>query len=397
MKDEQQRWLLVMNATFNMVMGFILPVNTIFMTKNLHESMVVSGFVLMVYSGFMMLGNALGGYLFDHYSHRGTLLIGYLIAALGFLILSFCHTWPLYAIVLTVIGLGMGVSYTAVNSYTAVVAQQQRHHSQRIFNIMYLSANVGIALGSMLVSVIFQRSIFLTFFLPALCFIACLLIVIFRGHILDDTTHKRSNTTQASEADIKEVAITSQISKPRLYLNLFLICLAVLVVWLGYSQWDSNMSLYMLNNNFKMRDYSLLFSLNALSLMIIQPLMGHLTESLFSQLKIQIALGLAIMGSSFIFLPGAQQYWQYVVSMLILTIGESITFPTIPALLSKFSTAQNRGTYQSFYVIFGSLGRALGPYLGSLVATKSSFDVLFMLICGTILAVAGGVALVKEA
>lgn len=397
MKDEQQRWLLVMNATFNMVMGFILPVNTIFMTKNLHESMVVSGFVLMVYSGFMMLGNALGGYLFDHYSHRGTLLIGYLIAALGFLILSFCHTWPLYAIVLTVIGLGMGVSYTAVNSYTAVVAQQQSHHSQRIFNIMYLSANVGIALGSMLVSVIFQRSIFLTFFLPALCFITCLLIVIFRGHILDGTTHKHSNTTQSSEADIKEVAITSQISKPRLYLNLFLICLAVLVVWLGYSQWDSNMSLYMLNNNFKMRDYSLLFSLNALSLMIIQPLMGHLTESLFSQLKIQIALGLAIMGSSFIFLPGAQQYWQYVVSMLILTIGESITFPTIPALLSKFSTAQNRGTYQSFYVIFGSLGRALGPYLGSLVATKSSFDVLFMLICGTILAVAGGVALVKEA
>ncbi|RHW51093.1 MFS transporter [Bombilactobacillus bombi] len=397
MKDEQQRWLLVMNATFNMVMGFILPVNTIFMTKNLHESMVVSGFVLMVYSGFMMLGNALGGYLFDHYSHRGTLLIGYLVAALGFLILSFCHTWPLYAIVLTVIGLGMGVSYTAVNSYTAVVAQQQRHHSQRIFNIMYLSANVGIALGSMLVSVIFQRSIFLTFFLPALCFITCLLIVIFRGHILDGTTHKHSNTTQSSEADIKEVAITSQISKPRLYLNLFLICLAVLVVWLGYSQWDSNMSLYMLNNNFKMRDYSLLFSLNALSLMIIQPLMGHLTESLFSQLKIQIALGLAIMGSSFIFLPGAQQYWQYVVSMLILTIGESITFPTIPALLSKFSTAQNRGTYQSFYVIFGSLGRALGPYLGSLVATKSSFDVLFMLICGTILAVAGGVALVKEA
>lgn len=397
MKDEQQRWLLVMNATFNMVMGFILPVNTIFMTKNLHESMVVSGFVLMVYSGFMMLGNALGGYLFDHYSHRGTLLIGYLIAALGFLILSFCHTWPLYAIVLTVIGLGMGVAYTAVNSYTAVVAQQHHQHSQRIFNIMYLSANVGIALGSMLVSVIFHRSIFLTFFLPALCFIACLLIVIFRGHILDGTTHKHSNTTQSSEADIKEVAITSQISKPRLYLNLFLICLAVLVVWLGYSQWDSNMSLYMLNNNFKMRDYSLLFSLNALSLMIIQPLMGHLTESLFSQLKIQIALGLAIMGSSFIFLPGAQQYWQYVVSMLILTIGESITFPTIPALLSKFSTAQNRGTYQSFYVIFGSLGRALGPYLGSLVATKSSFDVLFMLICGTILAVAGGVALVKEA
>lgn len=395
MKDEQQRWLLLMNAIFNMVMGFILPVNTIFMTKYLHESLVISGFVLMVYSGVMMLGNALGGYLFDRYSHRGTLLCGYFIAAVGFLVLSFCHIWPLYAILLTIIGLGMGIAYTAVNSYTAVVAQQHRQHSQRIFNIMYLSANVGIAVGSMLVSVIFQRSIFLTFFLPALCFLICLLIVIFRGHILDGEASNLPNSVSKTET-ATSTETTNKLSSHQLSVNLVLICGAVLIVWLGYSQWDSNMSLYMLDNHFTMRNYSLLFSLNALSLMIIQPLVGRIAESLFSKLKIQIALGLVIMGFSFIFLPSAQQYWQYVVSMLILTIGESITFPTISALLNKFSTGANRGTYQSFYVVFGSLGRALGPYLGSLIATKSSFDSLFIIIWLAILIVAGGMMLVKE-
>lgn len=395
MKDEQQQWLLLMNVTFNMVMGFILPVNTVFMTKYLHESLVISGFVLMVYSGIMMLGNALGGYLFDRYSHHRTLMCGYSIAAFGFLVLSFFHTWPLYAILLTIIGLGMGIAYTAVNSYTAVVAQQHRQHSQRIFNIMYLSANVGIAVGSMLVSIIFQRSIFLTFFLPALCFLICLLIVIFRGYVLDGVSSNHLNLDSKPKTSMATVS-KDYLNSQQLCLNLVLICGAILIVWLGYSQWDSNMSLYMMNNHFTMQNYSLLFSLNAFSLMIIQPLMGRIVENLFPKLKIQIALGLVIMGFSFTLLPGSQHYWQYVVSMLVLTIGESITFPTIPALLNKFSTGANRGTYQSFYVVFGSLGRALGPYLGSLIATKSSFNTLFIIIWLAIIIVAGGMMLVKE-
>ncbi|WP_258231799.1 MFS transporter [Bombilactobacillus bombi] len=395
LRDEQQRWLLLMNATFNMVMGFILPVNTIFMTKNLHETMVTAGFVLMIYSGVMMLGNACGGYLFDHYSHRRTLFGGYLIAALGFLVLSFCHIWPIYAIVLTVIGFGMGIAYTAVNSYTAVVAQQHRQHSQRIFNIMYLSANVGIALGSMLVSVIFQRSIFLTFFLPAMCFTVCLIIVIGRGHVLDGQ-NKTVTAQTATAATTTPTSGAPVLQHQQLYWNLSLLCLAVLVVWLGYSQWDSNMSLYMLSQHFQMRDYSLLFSLNAMSLIVIQPLMGRVVETLFTQLKNQITLGLIIMGISFVFLPGAQHYWQYITSMMILTIGESITFPTIPALLSKLSTSKNQGAYQSLYVIFGSLGRAVGPYLGSLIATHGTFDLLFYLIFGSIIIVALGVLIIKE-
>ena len=83
MLDAQQRWLLLINIVFNLVMGFILPVNTIFITKNLHESMVVAGFVLMLYSGFMMLGNFLGGRLFDRFSQRKTLVGGFTLAAIG--------------------------------------------------------------------------------------------------------------------------------------------------------------------------------------------------------------------------------------------------------------------------------------------------------------------------
>ncbi|UQS84213.1 MDR family MFS transporter [Bombilactobacillus thymidiniphilus] len=395
MKSEQQRWLLLMNIVFNLVMGFILPVNTVFMTKNLQESMVVAGAVLMLYSFVMMLGNFIGGYLFDRYSHRKTLLLGYCIAAVGFLTLSVFHTWPIYALILTFVGLGMGVAYTAVNSYTALVATQNRQHSQKIFNVMYLAANVGIAIGSMLVSLIFQRSIFLTFFLPALCFVGCIIIVLFKGAILDGTRNIEQQESLRQESHIQEQQAGS-ISYIRLRTNLFLLCISVLVVWLGYSQWDSNLSLYMLDNHLTMRDYSLLFSINAASLIIVQPLMNRFVSRLLKQIKYQITLGLLIMSSSFFFLPGAHDYLQYVISIIILTVGESITFPSIPAILNKFATEENRGRYQSFYVIFGSLGRAIGPYLGGLIATQYSFDLLFYVIIVAIAVVAVGTLLVKE-
>lgn len=395
MRDEQQRWLLVLNVVFNLVMGFILPVNTIFITKNLHESLNVAGFVLMTYSLIMMVGNVLGGYLFDHYSHRGTLISGFIISIIGFLLLSFFHGWPIYAVLLALIGFGMGIAYTAINSYTAVVAEQHREQSTSIFNIMYLSANVGIALGTMSVSYIFSRSIFWTFFLPAVFFLTCLLIVAFRGHVLDGQTEKLNGSSDHAQTTHQK-SYVELIGQKRLMVNLVLICSAVFIIWVGYSQWDSNMSVYMLDNHFSMHDYSRLFTINAASLIIVQPIMNHFANKIFSKLKYQIILGLFIMGSSFMILPFAQSYWQYIVSMITLTVGESITFPVIPAILNKFATERNRGRYQSFYVIFGSLGRAFGPFIGSLVVTDSSFKTLFYLIVIAIMLTDIGMTFVKE-
>ncbi|UQS82036.1 MFS transporter [Bombilactobacillus folatiphilus] len=392
MKNAQRRWLLIMNVIFNLVMGFILPVNTIFITKYLHESMVTAGFVLMIYSLMMMIGNVLGGYLFDHFSHQATLNSGYLIAALAFLLLARWHSWPIYAVLLILAGLGMGIASTAVNSYTALVAQQSLQ-SQQIFNIMYLAANVGIAVGSMLVSVIFQYSIFLTFFLPAVCFLLCLWIVFAKGTALDGCFQNQNDIQSNFQVNLSKSAT---LKSTALQINLVLICVAIFIVWLGYCQWDSNLSIYMLNQHLSMHQYSLLFSVNAASLIIIQPLMNRLTEHFLKSIKWQIVLGIFIMGSSFLWLPDARLYGRYVVSMLILTIGESITFPTIPSLLNQFSNENNRGRYQSFYVVFSSLGRAIGPYVGSLIVAEFSFNILFYLTVGGFLLVAVGVMFVRE-
>ena len=391
----QRLWLLILNITFNLVMGFILPVNTIFIHKNLHESLVTAGFALMVYSAFMMVGNALGGFMFDRFSKRGTLYIGYGISIISLLGMSVHHVWPTYAIMLFTLGFGMGLVYTAVNAYTAFIAEQMTGNSRVIFNNMYLAANIGIAIGSTAVGFIFKWSIFLTFFIPMLLFVISAVILLLKANVLDHVHEQDDEDIKRYESsDVKDPRI--EIGLNRFRLNIFVICASIFIVWLGYSQWDSNLSAYMLNQGYTTREYGLVFTVNAASLLIIQPVMNRVVSKVFKLLKYQIFLGTIIMGLSFLLLPGANTYLAFIISMLVLTVGESMVFPTIPALLSKMSTNRNRGTFQSFYSIFGSLGRAIGPYAGSLIITAMSFSTLFVGITISMIIVAIAMVGVKE-
>ncbi|KRK95423.1 MFS transporter [Companilactobacillus futsaii] len=391
----QRLWLLILNITFNLVMGFILPVNTIFIHKNLHESLVTAGFALMVYSAFMMVGNALGGFMFDRFSKRGTLYIGYGISIISLLGMSVHHVWPTYAIMLFTLGFGMGLVYTAVNAYTAFVAEQMTGNSRVIFNNMYLAANIGIAIGSTAVGFIFKWSIFLTFFIPMLLFVISAVILLLKANVLDHVHEQDDEDIQRYESsDVKDPRI--EIGTNRFRLNIFVICASIFIVWLGYSQWDSNLSAYMLNQGYTTREYGLVFTVNAASLLIIQPVMNRVISKIFKLLKYQIFIGTIIMGLSFLILPEAKTYLAFIISMLVLTVGESMVFPTIPALLSKMSTNRNRGTFQSFYSIFGSLGRAIGPYAGSLIITAMSFSTLFVGITISMIIVAIAMIGVKE-
>lgn len=391
----QKLWLLTLNVTFNMVMGFILPVNMIFINKNLHQSATMAGFALMVYSGLMMVGNYLGGILFDKLSRKWTLQIGYIIAVISLIGMTFHHVWPSYFFMLSMLGFGMGISYTAINAYTAFVAEQTIGDSRVLFNNMYLAANLGIAVGSTSVGFIFEWSIFFTFFIPVIFFLLCLLIVFFKSATLDATNEEAEKIHEFTVSD-EGVDPKVATGEKRYRLNLIILSLGVFIMWMGYTQWDSNMSLYMVNNGFSKKEYSMVFTVNAASLLLIQPVMNRIASKLFKLLKNQILVGIIIMGLSFLLLPNAKVYWMFIVSMLILTVGESMVFPTIPALLNKMSTTKNRGSLQSLYTIMGSLGRAVGPYVGSIIVMILSFGDLFYGITAAMILVALSLKGVKE-
>lgn len=92
-----------------------------------------------------VIGNLLGGVLFDKWGGYKSTLVGIVITLVSILGLVFFHGWPLYVVWLALIGFGSGMVFP---SMYAMVGTVWPEGGRRAFNAMYVGQNVGIAIGT---------------------------------------------------------------------------------------------------------------------------------------------------------------------------------------------------------------------------------------------------------
>lgn len=89
-------WWLVIGMALNITgSSFLWPLNTIYMKQELGKSLTVAGLVLMINSFGMVIGNLLGGSLFDKLGGYKTILIGTFTCLCSTTLLNFFHGWAL--------------------------------------------------------------------------------------------------------------------------------------------------------------------------------------------------------------------------------------------------------------------------------------------------------------
>jgi len=133
--------LLVLGFLVNTAYSVMWPLTTIYLHNDLHLNLVTSGWILAAYSGCNVLGGYLGGVLGDRYDLKRigqiTLLALLVDAAVGF----WWNDLLGYPVVLVVFGLLTGVMLTLVTTLTA----QLSHANSRLFNLLYIFINLGLA------------------------------------------------------------------------------------------------------------------------------------------------------------------------------------------------------------------------------------------------------------
>ena len=138
-------WLLVAGMIINVTGASLWPFNTIYLHDHLGKSLSVAGMVLMINSLTGVIGNLLGGVLFDKWGGYKSTLVGIVITLVSILGLVFFHGWPLYVVWLALIGFGSGMVFP---SMYAMVGTVWPEGGRRAFNAMYVGQNVGIAIGT---------------------------------------------------------------------------------------------------------------------------------------------------------------------------------------------------------------------------------------------------------
>ena len=143
-----------------------------------------------------------------------------------------------------------------------------------------------------------------------------------------------------------------------------------------YEQWMSNLAVYLARFGISTGRYGMLWTINGILIIIFQLLLDWIGRY-HATLDLQVILGAFFMAGSFMLLLFAAHYGQFVLAMVVLTLGESLLIPGVPAYVNRLSPVAQKGRGQGMVNAFSSIGKAIGPLFGGLVIERLGYFRLF--------------------
>ena len=360
-------WLIVGELATWIGASFIWPLTSVYLNKQLHISLSIIGVVLFCNCAGNILGSIISGRLYDKYNPYPLMLWGLgLDAAVLFLMAAF-HGWPEYWVWLTLTGFLGGWNGTLINS---VATSLKKYPGRYVFNVLYFSQNLGVVTGTLIVGYLYDFSITLLFVIAALLFVIAFINAVFNYkpiiafHKERMAKHKKGEKHKAEPMPKRNFIMTM----------VFFTTLGV--TWLMYMNWESNLSVYMVSLGIPFHLYSLLWTLNAGIIVIMQGILARF-PNIFKNLFHQIIFGICMFSLSFITLVFAKDFAHFALSMFILTLGESTAFPAIPAYVNDLSPLISKGKYQGANMVASGIGRAFGPLFGGLIIDHAGYIPFF--------------------
>ncbi|MGX4668742.1 MDR family MFS transporter [Cerasibacillus sp. JNUCC 74] len=360
-------WLLVIATTVNVTgASFLWPLNTIYMHNELGKSLAFAGFILMFNQGASIVGNLIGGVMFDKFSPYKTILYGTGLAIMSSIIMVLFHRDILfYSTSLVLIGFGSGITWPVM---FAMAGSLWPEGGRRAFNAIYVAQNLGVALGATIGGYVASISFDYIFIANASLFTAFFLIVLFTFKRMDQAKDRQMHTTVINQH--------RKIEDKRAFIALMILCGGFLITWIAYSQWQTTIASYTQELKIPLEQYSSLWAINGFLIVLGQPLIKWITGKITSQKK-HIYLGNTIFLISFVIVLIADKFSMFAIAMVILTVGEMLVWPAVPSLANELAPQGRAGFYQGVVNSVGAAGRMVGPVLGGLIVDAFNMELLF--------------------
>ena len=365
----KQVWLLIIGMLVNVVgSSFLWPLNTIYMNEYLGQSLSMAGFVLMLNAGAGVIGNLVGGVLFDKIGGYWSIFTGSILSLISLFGLVLWHGWPTYVWFLILLGFSSGIVFPAM---FALVGTVWPEGGRKAFNAIYLAQNLGVATGPALAGLVASYNMEAIFSINLAMYVVFFLIAAIGYRGLDK---------MGKGAEKKEETVNKNASKAPFY-SLLLVSSAFFLCWIAYSQWATNLSSHTQEVGLSLKQYSLLWTINGLMILLLQPLVSPLVRRWQNQIKMQLAFGILVMMFSFFIILFAESFTMFAASMIILTVGEVFVWPAVPTIASQLAPEGRDGFYQGIVNSASTLGKMIGPFIGGIVVDQYGIAALIFILC----------------
>jgi len=331
-----------------------MPFLAVYLSSVRNVPLATIGAVYLV-AGLMSLASQLvGGRLTDSAGPKRVMLLGYFFSVISALILSYLigvsADTSLILIVYPVFNFLRGISQPAAS---AIVANVEIENLQTGLSLLSIAGNLGFAIGPALGGFLAQTFNYSSVFLlsaavPAVTSVMTVASV--GGGLLSGPDNEKRRTSPALRWSADR----------NLILFLFLTFCGYIAI--GYE--IAPISVYVQSFlNFSPEEIGYLFATNGIVIVLLQlPLSRYFFRA--SRLVYPVIASCGFAALSFVIGALSSIFWQWEGMMVVLTLGE--IFLTVPSqtVLTLFSTAESRGTFQGYFSAASIGGRSMAALAG---------------------------------
>ncbi|KQL43456.1 arabinose ABC transporter permease [Brevibacillus choshinensis] len=347
--------LLFLVASFINASGsaFMWPLTTLYVHTVLQRSMTEAGFALMLQSLAGIIGQFVGGSLFHRLGAKRLIVGSLFLQGCIQLAIPFTSSWNLYLALMIGLGFTFNLSSPAIQAFIGFRWKEQR---RELFNIVYVSNNLGMAIGTSLAGIVAAISFQFTFLLnSASTLLFALFFFIFMKHI----THQELVGDSAVHAQKRTGKETLQLLyKYQLYLFM---AMGAGFIFFSTTVWNTGVAPHLTGLGMPLSNYSWLWTINGIIIFAGQPVTSWIKRLLRQSLSAQLVASAVAYGAGFGFmLLFHSSYLAFILGMIITTFGEMLISPTIPTFITE-KTSDAAPFYLGMVGAITAVGRLLGP------------------------------------
>jgi MFS family permease len=349
-----QFWLLIIGSFINSVGStMIWPFIIIFFRSQLDISMLQASSLLTIKSAASILSSVIAGSLADRFGRKRIMVFSLLSAGFIYFLYIPKHPFLIYALLMALSGFVEPMYRVGSSAMVADMLPEETRTGG--YALQRMVTNTGLTIGPVISGILILRSYALMFSISAACLILFGLFILF----LIRETLEQVNLDVEFQGVKKEESTYLSIFKNDSFMifcsSLFLTMSCSVPVFV-------NLTAYA-NENFGIPESQLSFLLttNALMVILFQFIITRMTEKYEPKRILTIGAVLYALGTGSIVLGST--LWAFILSMVVVTLGEILYMPTSTTLAANMAPAHMRGRYMSVYNLSIELAVGFGPMI----------------------------------
>jgi MFS family permease len=366
-------WIIVLTLFIDSIGSTLLfPFFALYITQKFGVGMTQAGILLGISSLFGLIGSMVGGALTDTFGRRRLILFGLVFSALSSLLFGFAADVRTLYVLVVVVGLLSRISIPAQDAMMADILPEAKR--PEAFGITRAVGNFSWIIGTALGGLIAARSFLALFLLDA---VLSLIVAIILYRFLPETKPSPSAAARSKHGEVVMTSVTGyRIVLGDLAYMIFTI--AGMISLLVYQQQYGALSVYLRDvHNISSQNYGVLLSVAGLEVVLFQVWVSRTIKKYPPFLVMTFGTLFFIIG--FIMIGYVQSLVLFLLAIIVITIGEMITFPTNKALAANFAPEAMRGRYMAIYDLGWTVPATFGPAAAGLILDNYNPDMLWYL------------------